>query len=160
MKITENKVVQFHYTLSDEAGEKIESSIGNDPLAYLHGHKNMIVGVENALNEKEAGDKFSVTVAPAEGYGERDENAIQRVSVKHLQGAKKWKPGMQAVVQTEQGARQVTIIKAGRFMADVDVNHPLAGKTLTFDLEVVDVRDATEEEISHGHAHGVGGHNH
>ncbi|WP_286235627.1 FKBP-type peptidyl-prolyl cis-trans isomerase [Thalassotalea sediminis] len=160
MNISDNKVVQFHYTLKDDQGQEIESSNGSDPLAYLHGHKNMIVGVEKALTDKKVGDKFSVTVEPADGYGERDENAVQRVPAKHLQGAKKWRPGMQAVVQTEQGARQVTVIKAGRFMVDVDVNHPLAGKTITFDIEVIDVREATEDEISHGHAHGVGGHQH
>lgn len=160
MNISDNKVVQFHYTLKDEQGQEIESSIGSDPLAYLHGHKNMIIGVEKALTDKQAGDKFSVTVAPVDGYGERDENAIQRVPAKHLQGAKKWRAGMQAVVETEQGPRQVTVIKAGRFMVDVDVNHPLAGKTITFDIEVIDVREATEDEISHGHAHGVGGHQH
>ncbi|OKY25782.1 MULTISPECIES: FKBP-type peptidyl-prolyl cis-trans isomerase [Thalassotalea] len=160
MNISDNNVVQFHYTLKDDQGQEIESSIGNEPLAYLHGHKNMIVGVEKALTGKQAGDKFSVTVAPVDGYGERDENAVQRVPAKHLQGAKKWRAGMQAVVETEQGARQVTVIKAGRFMVDVDVNHPLAGKTITFDIEVIDVREATEDEISHGHAHGVGGHQH
>lgn len=160
MNISDNKVVQFHYTLKDESGTEVESSHEGDPVAYLHGHKNMIVGLEKALTDKAAGDKFTATVSPEEGYGERDENATQRVPVKHLQGAKKWKPGMTAVVQTEQGARQVTVIKAGRFMVEVDINHPLAGKTLTFDVEVVDVRDATEEEIDHGHAHGVGGHQH
>lgn len=160
MNISDNKVVQFHYTLKDESGTEVESSHEGDPVAYLHGHKNMIAGLEKALTEKAAGDKFTATVSPEEGYGERDENATQRVPVKHLQGAKKWKPGMTAVVQTEQGARQVTVIKAGRFMVEVDINHPLAGKTLTFDVEVVDVRDATEEEIDHGHAHGVGGHQH
>lgn len=150
MNISDNKVVQFHYTLKDESGTEVESSHEGDPVAYLHGHKNMIVGLEKALTDKAAGDKFTATVSPEEGYGERDENATQRVPVKHLQGAKKWKAGMTAVVQTEQGARQVTVIKAGRFMVEVDINHPLAGKTLTFDVEVVDVRDATEEEIDHG----------
>ncbi|GHF01304.1 FKBP-type peptidyl-prolyl cis-trans isomerase [Thalassotalea profundi] len=160
MKITDNKVVQFHYTLKDEAGEEIENSYESDPLAYLHGHKNMIVGVENALTGKEAGEKFSVTLQPADAYGERQEDAIERVPAKHLQGATKWKPGMTAVVNTEQGQRQVTVVKAGRFMVTVDINPPLAGKVLTFDLEVVDVRDATDEEVEHGHAHGVGGHHH
>ncbi|XQW86579.1 FKBP-type peptidyl-prolyl cis-trans isomerase [Thalassotalea piscium] len=160
MKITDNKVVQFHYRLKDEAGTEIENSYESEPLAYLHGHKNMIVGVENALTDKTAGDKFSVTLQPAEAYGERQEDAVERVPVKHLQGATKWKPGMTAIVNTEQGQRQVTVIKAGRFMVTVDINPPLAGKVLTFDLEVVDVRDATDEEIQHGHAHGAGGHHH
>lgn len=160
MKITDNTVVQFHYTLKDEAGTQLESSYDGDPIAYLHGHKNMIVGVEKALTDKEAGEEFSVTVEPADGYGEVQADAQQRVPVKHLQGASKWKPGMTATVHTEQGQRQVTVVKVGRFMVTVDLNHPLAGKTLTFDLKVESVREATEEEISHGHAHGVGGHQH
>lgn len=160
MKIADKAVVQFHYTLKDEAGVEIESSLGGDPLAYLHGYKNMLVGVEKALEGKEEGDKFSVTLQPEDAYGERNEDAIQRVPVKHLMGATKWKPGMTAVVETEQGQRQVTVIKAGKFMVTVDINPPLAGKVLTFDLEVVSIREATEEEIEHGHAHGVGGHQH
>ncbi|GLX80180.1 peptidyl-prolyl cis-trans isomerase [Thalassotalea insulae] len=164
MKITDKKVVQFHYTLKDEAGKELESSKGSDPLAYLHGFNNMLVGVEKALTDKAAGDKFSVTLQPEDAYGERKEDLIQRVPVKHLLGLPsknaKWKPGMVAVVETEQGQRQVTVIKPGRFMVTVDVNPPLAGKVLTFDLEVIDVRDATDEEVEHGHAHGVGGHHH
>ncbi|REL26534.1 peptidylprolyl isomerase [Thalassotalea euphylliae] len=160
MQITKDKVVQFHYTMKDESGETVESSTGGDPMAYLHGHNNMIVGVENALADKSAGDSFSVTVAPEDAYGERQEDAVQRIPTKHLQGAKVWKPGMVAVVHTEQGQRQVTVLKVGRFMVTCDLNPPLAGKTLTFDLEVVDVRDASDEEIEHGHAHGVGGHQH
>jgi len=164
MKITDKKVVQFHYTLKNEAGEEIESSYGSDPLAYLHGYKNMLVGVENALTEKESGDKFSVTLQPEDAYGEYKEGLTQRVPVKHLVGLPsknaKWKAGMTALVETEQGQRQVTVIKPGRFMVTVDINPPLAGKVLTFELEVLDVRDATQEEIDHGHAHGVGGHQH
>lgn len=160
MQITKDKVVQFHYIIKDESGEQVDTSTTGDPMAYLHGHNNMIVGVENALEGKTTGDKFSVTVEPKDGYGERQEDAIQRIPTKHLQGAKVWKPGMVAVVHTEQGARQVTVVKTGRFMVTCDLNPPLAGKTLDFDIEVVDVRDATEEEISHGHAHGVGGHQH
>ncbi|WDD96820.1 MULTISPECIES: FKBP-type peptidyl-prolyl cis-trans isomerase [Thalassomonas] len=160
MKIADKTVVQFHYTLKDEAGKEIESSVGGDPLAYLHGFNNMLVGVEKALTDKAAGDKFSVTLQPEEAYGERQEDAIQRVPVKHLQGADKWQPGMTALVHTEQGERQVTVVKVGKFMVTVDINPPLAGKVLTFDLEVLDVREATAEEIEHGHAHGVGGHQH
>jgi len=164
MKITDKSVVQFHYTLKNEAGEEIENSHKGEPLAYLHGYKNMLVGVENALTGKEIGDKFSVTLQPEDAYGERQEDAIQRVPVKHLQGLPsknaKWKAGMTAVVQTEAGQRQVTVIKAGKFMITVDTNPPLAGQVLTFDLEVVDIREATAEEVEHGHAHGVGGHHH
>jgi len=164
MKITDKTVVQFHYTLKDESGKEIESSNGSDPLAYLHGYNNILVGVENALTDKEAGAKFSVTLQPEDTYGEIKENMVQRVPVKHLQGLPsknaKWKTGMTAVVETEQGQCQVTVIKPGRFMVTVDLNPPLAGKVLTFDLEVIDVREATAEEIEHKHAHGAGGHHH
>lgn len=160
MHIEKNKVVQFTYKLSDEAGQLLEASEAGQPVAYLHGHKNMLSGLEKALEGKAQGDSFSITLAPAEAYGERREGTEQRVPVKHLQGAKKWKPGMIAHVQTDQGARQVTVVKAGKFMVTVDTNHPFAGKTLNFDIEVLGVRDASDEEISHSHAHGVGGHQH
>lgn len=160
MSIKDDSVVQFNYTLRDEQGEVLESNEGLESIAYLHGHDNMMPGVENALVGKEVGAKFSVTLPASETYGERNEDAEQRVSVKHLQGAKVWKAGMRALISTDQGQRQVTIIKMGKFMATVDVNHPLAGRELTFDLEVADVRDATSEEIAHGHAHGKGGHQH
>jgi len=159
MQINKDTVVQLHYTLSD-AGQLIEDSTQSDPLLYLHGHQNMLPAIEQALAGKQAGDKLTLVLEPKDAYGERDENAIQSIQVKHLQGAKKWAPGMTAVVQTEHGPRQVKVVKVGMFKAEVDVNHPLAGKTLTFGLHVVDVRAATDEEIAHGHAHGVGGHHH
>ncbi|WMC10641.1 peptidylprolyl isomerase [Oceanimonas pelagia] len=160
MQIANDTVVQFNYTLKDEQGEVMDTNEGKAPLAYLHGHNNMLEGLEKALDGKNAGDRFSVTLAPADAYGERDETLIQRVSVRHLQGAKRWEPGMVAVVHTENGPRQVVVVKVGRFMADVDLNHLLAGRTLTFDLDVVSVRAATAEELEHGHAHGEGGHQH
>ncbi|MGS0695511.1 FKBP-type peptidyl-prolyl cis-trans isomerase [Shewanella sp. 0m-4] len=160
MSIKDDSVVQFNYTLRDEQGEVLETNEGLDPIAYLHGHDNMMPGVEDALTGKDVGAKFSVTLPASETYGERNDDAEQRVSVKHLQGASVWKPGMRALINTDEGQRQVTIIKVGKFMATVDVNHPLAGRELTFDLEVIDVRDATNEEIAHGHAHGKGGHHH
>ncbi|MGP1782671.1 FKBP-type peptidyl-prolyl cis-trans isomerase [Shewanella frigidimarina] len=160
MSIKDDSVVQFNYTLRDEQGEVLETNEGLDPIAYLHGHDNMMPGVEDALTGKDVGAKFSVTLPASETYGERNDDAEQRVSVKHLQGASVWKPGMRALINTDEGQRQVTIIKVGKFMATVDVNHPLAARELTFDLEVIDVRDATNEEIAHGHAHGKGGHHH
>jgi len=159
MKVEDKKVVQFLYELKDEQQTVLESTEG-EPVAYLHGSNNMMAGLENALSGKAVGDKFSVTLAPEEAYGERVEGSVQRVPAKHLQGAKKWKPGMIATVQTEQGQRQVTVVKVGKFMVTVDSNHPFAGKTLIFDLEVVDIRDASDEEMAHGHAHGAGGHQH
>lgn len=159
MSVSDNKVIQFHYTLR-EGDNLIETSAGKEPLAYLHGHSNLIPGLEKAMEGKEAGAEFDVTVAPEDAYGERQEDRTQQVPVKHLQGGKRWKPGMVAMVQTDQGMRQVTIVKAGLKHATVDLNHPLAGKELTFSVQVVDIRDATDDEISHGHAHGVGGHHH
>ena len=160
MSINDDMVVQFNYTLRDEKGDVLETNEGHDPIAYLHGHDNMMPGVEKSIEGKEVGEKFTVTLPAAETYGERNEEAEQRVSVKHLQGAKVWKPGMRALINTDQGQRQVTIIKVGKFMATVDVNHPLAGRELTFDIELLDAREATAEEIAHGHAHGKGGHQH
>lgn len=164
MQISDNSVVQFHYTLTDVSNggsSQIESSTGSHPLLYLHGHQQMLPALEQALSGKAPGDKLDITLTPEQAYGERDENAIQSIQVKHLLGGKKkWQPGMTAMVQTEHGQRQVTIVKAGMFKADVDTNHPLAGKTLHFAIEVVAVRAATEEEIAHGHAHGEGGHHH
>ncbi|MBY4676643.1 FKBP-type peptidyl-prolyl cis-trans isomerase [Marinobacterium arenosum] len=162
--IADDKVIQFHYSLNDADGNPIETSRDGEPMAYLHGHNNMIPALEAAMTGKAVGDSFSITLAPADSYGEREEGRQQRVPIKHLQGlpkgARQWQPGMVAMVQTDQGARQVTVIKASKFMVTIDTNHPLAGKTLTYDVEIVAVRDASDEEIAHGHAHGIGGHQH
>jgi FKBP-type peptidyl-prolyl cis-trans isomerase SlyD len=164
MNIDTNKVVSFHYRLADETGQEIENSYEGEPMLFLHGHKSIVAGLEKAMEGKQAGDKFTATVPPAEGYGQRNEANLQRIPIKHLHGDKKSKArlrvGMVVSVETEQGPRQVTIVKAGKFNVDVDSNHPLAGRTLVFDVEVVDVREATADEISHGHAHGAGGHQH
>ncbi|PKM30342.1 MAG: peptidylprolyl isomerase [Gammaproteobacteria bacterium HGW-Gammaproteobacteria-11] len=159
MQISKNSVVQFHYTLSDATGE-IESSRQHDPVLYLHGQAGLIDGLVEALEGRQAGDSFSVTLPVDKAYGPRQDDAVQKVQIKHLQGAKKWKPGMIAVIQTEQGPRQVSIVKVGLSQAEVDTNHPLAGKELTFEVEILSVREASEEEIAHGHAHGAGGHQH
>lgn len=160
MTISKDKVVQFHYAIRDLEGKELESSFDSHPALYLHGHTNMMPGVEQALEGKDKGDEVTVELAPDVTFGEREEGATQRIPVKHLMGAKKWQPGMTAVVNTDQGQRQVTVMKMGKFMATVDLNHPFAGHTLVFELKVVDVRDATPEELEHGHAHGVGGHQH
>ncbi|PIE41017.1 MAG: peptidylprolyl isomerase [Gammaproteobacteria bacterium] len=160
MEITKNTVVQFHYTLKDDQGMLLESSKNGDPMAFLCGHNNIIKGLEAAMEGKQQGDSFSVTVEPKDAYGDRKEGQTQRIPVKHMMGQKRWKKGMAGWVKTDKGDRQFTVIKLGKFMADVDFNHPLAGKVLTFDVDIVDVREATEEEIAHRHAHGVGGHHH
>jgi FKBP-type peptidyl-prolyl cis-trans isomerase SlyD len=160
MNITKDCVVRFHYTLKNDEGQQIESSDKENPTTYLHGHGNMIVGVEKAIDGKHVGDTFEATVHPNEGYGERKDDAVQNVPAKHLMGAKKWRPGMIATVNTEKGQHQVTIVKMGKFMAKVDTNHPLAGQILHFSIEVAEARAATADEISHGHAHSAGGHHH
>jgi FKBP-type peptidyl-prolyl cis-trans isomerase SlyD len=165
MTIEKNKVVQFHYELSNEKGELLENSRESEAMAYLHGHNNMLAGLEAEMVGKAAGETFSVTLTPKDAYGEYNPEAVARVPLKHLiggagKGAIKWKKGMVANVQTEQGQRQVVITKVGLKVVDVDTNHPYAGHTLTFNVEVVDVRDASAEEIQHGHAHGAGGHHH
>jgi FKBP-type peptidyl-prolyl cis-trans isomerase SlyD len=160
MKIAKDTVARFHYKLS-ESGQFIESSFASgDPVAILVGKGNMIPGVEAALMDREAGDKFEVTVTPEQGYGLRRENFIQRVSKKYFRDVKYLVPGMQTVLGTSQGQRVVTVVKVGGTVIDVDMNHPMAGKTLDFDIEVVDVRAAQAEELEHGHAHGVGGAQH
>jgi len=165
--IGDNKVVSFHYRLAEvqangSHSEWVEESRGGKPLLYLHGFHNVIVGLEKALTGKTVGDAINITLSPEDAYGPRNPKAVQRVPIKHLQIVRsgKLKPGAVAVVQTNQGARNVVVLKAGKFNADVDFNHPYAGRTLYYEIEVVSVRDATAEEIAHGHAHGAGGHHH
>ena len=153
-----DKVVTFHYTLKNAAGEEMESSKERDAMTYLHGANNIISGLEKAMQGHAIGDKFSVTVAPEEAYGVRVEDNIQRVPLKRLKGLGKIKVGKILNLRTNKGPVQVTVVKMGRFVADVDANHPLAGETLTFDVEIAGIRDASEEETKHGHVHGPGGH--
>lgn len=157
MAVAENKVVSFHYTLSNAEGEQLESSRESEPMHYLHGAGNIIPGLEKAMEGREAGDRFEVSVPPEEAYGEWSEGRIQRISAKHVKQAGKVRPGQVLRLNTEQGPVHVTVIKVGRFNIDVDANHPLAGQQLDFDIEITGVRDATPEEIDHGHVHGPGG---
>lgn len=161
MQIAENKVVFIHYTLTNQAGEVLDSSHGRgEPLGYLHGHGNIIPGLENALAGKGAGDKLDVTVEPAEGYGDRHEQLVQQVPREAFQGVDELQPGMQFQADTGMGPRLFTITKVEDEQVTVDGNHPLAGETLSFAVEVTDVREASEEELEHGHVHGEGGHEH
>lgn len=164
MKIEKDRVVQFHYSVSEAAeaaagGEPMESSRDRDPMAILVGHGNIIPGLEKALDGHEAGDRFTVDVPAADAYGEVSEGLTQRVPKKHFNG-QRIEPGMQVVLNTNFGQRAVTIQKVGMSVVDVDLNHPMAGKDLHFDIEIVDVREARPEEIEHGHVHGDGGHAH
>jgi len=161
MQIDKNKVVSFHYKLSDDAGAEIEDSRGNEPLVIMFGHGNIIAGLEQAMAGHVAGDHFDVVVPPAQGYGERRDNFTQRVPKKYFRDADHLKPGDTTVLNTQDGRQQmVQIVKVGSSVIDVDLNHPMAGKTLHFGIEITDVRDATEEELAHGHVHGPGGHHH
>jgi FKBP-type peptidyl-prolyl cis-trans isomerase SlyD len=160
LTIEADRVVTFHYALRDADGESIESSEGKEPVIYMHGHANIVPGLEEQMAGKQGGDKFSATVAPENAYGLRDPEAIQRVPIKHLATRGKIVPGQMVAVNTRQGARHARVVKVGHFNVDLDLNHPLAGRTLVFDIEILDVRPATEEELAHGHAHGPGGHGH
>lgn len=159
MQITVNSVVSFNYVIKEASGEQLETS-GGQPMTYLHGQNSLLPGLEKALDGKAAGDKFAVTLTPEDAFGELRADSELRVPISQLQGSKKWKPGMTAVIHTNQGHQQVTVLKVGHTMATVDTNHPMAGKTLVFDLEVVEVREPSAEELQHGHAHGPGGHHH
>ena len=160
MAVETRKVVSFHYTLRDTEGKEIESSRGGEPVTYLHGYRNIVPGLEKAMAGREVGDSFDVTVEPADAYGERNPDAVQRIPAKHFPDARKLKPGQVAELQTKQGPIQAVIVKVGRFNVDVDANHPLAGQELTFEVEITDLRDATKEEVDHGHVHGPGGVHH
>jgi FKBP-type peptidyl-prolyl cis-trans isomerase SlyD len=159
MKIEDNRVVRFHYTVSEAGQGQIESSREMEPISALIGHGNLVAGLEAAMKDREAGDRFEVTIEPDQAYGPRREGLEQRVPRKHFKGAR-LAPGMQVTLPTDQGPRAMTIKKVGMSVVDVDLNHPMAGKTLSFDVEVIDVREATPEEIAHKHVHGDGGHQH
>jgi FKBP-type peptidyl-prolyl cis-trans isomerase SlyD len=160
MQIAQDTVVSIHYTLTDDAGETIDTSVGGEPLAYLHGNGNLVPGLENALAGRRAGDKISVKIAPADGYGDYDKGLVQRVPRRSFKGVADVRTGMQFQVQSDQGPRSVTVTNVTGDMVTVDGNHPLAGKNLNFDVEVVEVRTPSEQELAHGHVHGPGGHHH
>ncbi len=159
MKIENDRVVRFHYTVSEQGQEPLETSEGREPLAILIGHGNIIPGLEKAMEGREAGEKFEVDVAAADAYGVRQEGLTQRVPKKYFKDAR-LVPGMQAVLPTNFGPRAVTIEKVGMSVVDVDLNHPMAGKDLHFAVEIVEVREASPEEIEPKHVHGDGGHHH
>ena len=155
-----DKVITFHYTLTNASGEQLESSYEKDPMTYLHGANNIILGLEKAMEGHAIKDKFSAMLEPEEAYGVRNENNVQRIPLKRLKGIGKVKVGQVLNLQTNKGPVQVTVLKLGRFNVDVDGNHPLAGIQLTFEVEITDIRDASKEERQHGHVHGPGGHQH
>ena len=159
MQIAQDAVVSIHYTLTDDKGEKLDASDGT-PLAYLHGNGNLIPGLERELEGKSAGDKLSVKIAAADAYGEYDKALVQRVPRRSLKGVGNIHVGMQLHTQSAHGVRAVTVTQVAGDMVTIDGNHPLAGQNLNFVVEIAEVRAATQEELSHGHVHGPGGHDH
>ena len=160
MQIADNKIVLIHYTLTNLDGEVMDSSAGAEPLAYLHGKGNIVPGLEKELVGKQAGDKINVEVSPEEGYGEINEELIQEVDRAAFDGVDSIEVGMRFMAQTAWGQQPVVVTAVSEETVTVDGNHPLANQTLKFDVEVMEVRDASEEELEHGHAHGEGGHQH
>jgi FKBP-type peptidyl-prolyl cis-trans isomerase SlyD len=157
MQITDNTAVSFHYTLTNNSGEELDSSIGSEPLLYLHGAGNIIPGLEAALLGKKAGEKLNVSIEPEHAYGLIDENMVQVVSKKMFEGMDV-EIGMQFHADVSYGSGVITITAIDGDDVTIDGNHPLAGEHLNFDVEVVDVRPATADEIAHGHIHGTGCH--
>ena len=153
MKISKNNVATIHYTLKDDNGNVLDSSSGTDPLSYIHGQGQIIPGLENALENKSQGEKFTITISPENGYGERNEQMVQVVPKTEFQDASKIVEGMQFQVDTDDGPIVLTVIEVRNDEIVLDGNHPLAGVTLHFDIEVCDIREATEEELQHGHIH-------
>lgn len=160
MQIADNKIVLIHYTLSNLEDEVMDSSAGGEPLAYLHGKGNIVPGLEKELLGKTTGDKVNVEVSPEEGYGELNEELIQEVDRAAFEGVESIEVGMRFMAETAWGQQPVVVTAVTDETVIVDGNHPLADQSLKFDVEVVEVRDATEEELEHGHAHGEGGHHH
>ena len=151
MQVTNNHVITLHYQLKDDNEVILDKSYDSEePMVYLHGHRQMIQGFESAIKGAEVGEKRAFTVMPAEGYGLRNVNNMQRIPLKYLKHEGKLSAGKTINVNTDNGVKPGTIIKLGKFNADVDMNHPLAGKNLHFDVEIINIRAATEEEVSQG----------
>ena len=161
MQIAPQKAVFIEYTLTSDAGDVIDTSVGRAPLAYLHGANNIILGLEKALEGKVAGDQLKVSIEPAEAYGEYSPELVATLSRSMFEGVDQLEVGMQFHASAPDGGMQVvTIREVEGDDVTVDGNHPLAGQRLNFDVKVVEVRDASEEEVAHGHIHGEVGHHH
>jgi len=159
--VSDGKVVSIHYKLTDDAGELIDSSEGSEPLEYLHGAGNIVSGLEEGLAGRASGDALDVRVAPDKGYGAHDPRGLQRIPRGAFPEDVDLEPGMQFGAEDPQGeSTTVWIVKVESDQVVIDTNHPLAGKTLHFAVKIAGVRDATREEIAHGHPHGPHGHHH
>ena len=159
MRIAKNSVVSIEYTLTDAEGAVLDSSKGQPPLTYIHGKGNIVVGLEEALEGKEKGATLKVSVPPAKGYGERDASLSQIVP-REMFDIEELEPGMRFHAEGEHGTHVVTVTAVDNASVTVDANHPLAGQTLNFEVTVMGVRAATEQELAHGHVHGPHGHDH
>lgn len=157
MQINEKLVGIIHYTLTDDEGQIIDSSAGEAPLEYLHGFQNLVPGLEAELNGKKVGDTFSTTVTPEQGYGEVDQALIQELPLSAFNGVDKVEVGMEFHAETQNGMQTVEIIAVEDETVTINGNHPLAGVNLNFEIEVVGIREATEEELEHGHIHSAEG---
>ncbi|NLZ78818.1 MAG: peptidylprolyl isomerase [Gammaproteobacteria bacterium] len=161
MLITNQHVVAIDYTLSNDAGEVIDSSAGAEPLVYLHGASNIVAGLENALTGKAVGDELEVSVEPQDAYGEYSAELITNLGREMFEGVDELEVGMQFHASAPDGGMQiVTIRDIDGDQVTIDGNHPLAGQQLNFKVKVVSIREASEEEVAHGHVHGEGGHQH
>lgn len=161
MTITKDMVVHMHYTLKNDDGEVMDSSEGREPLAYIQGIGNIIPGLESELEGKKVGDKLKASIAPKDAYGELKEELVQIVPKEGFQGAaNELQEGMQVQVETNQGPQIAVVTKIEEDDVTLDLNHPLAGMNLHFDVEIMEIREATSEELDHGHVHGPGGHHH
>lgn len=158
MPVEKDHAVFFHYELRDDAGELLDSSEGANPLGYLHGHRNIISGLERSLEGRSVGDKFVVTLEPKDAYGDWDEDRLDTVSRSSLASVDNLEVGMVLQATFDEGEELVTVTEVGDDEVTLDSNHPLAGERLTFDVEITEIRPATAEELSHGHIHAHGHH--
>ncbi len=156
MQVADKMAVSIHYTLTNDEGDVIDSSVGEDALAYLHGEGNIIPGLEKALSGKSIGDSFKVRILAAEAYGEFMEERVQKIPREMFEGIDDVQVGMQFQADVSDGPGIVTVIAIEGDSVTIDGNHPLAGVALTFAVDVVDIRPATAEELAHGHIHGTG----
>lgn len=158
MKVERGRIVRLHYTLRDETGATIESSRPDAPLDYLHGSGQLILGLERQIEGAAPGHAATITVAPKDGYGEHDPRGVIRADRSTFPDGMDLAPGVEVQAETPDGPLSFVVVALEGDEAVLDANHPMAGKTLTFDVEILDVRAATPEEIAHGHVHGPGGH--
>ncbi|MGA9532421.1 MAG: peptidylprolyl isomerase [Anaerolineales bacterium] len=159
MRIGKDHAVHFHYTLTDDSGKVLDDSHDSEPLGYLHGHDNIITGLEAALEGREAGDEFVVTVEADDAYGQRNEDLVEDVPASLFEGVDDVQVGMQFMAQGEDAEQLVTVTGVEDDQVTIDANHPLAGERLNFAVEITEVRAATDTELRHGHVHS-GDHEH